>query len=180
MASVRVTRNGKHIIGDTTDAAFPGNAIIGKKDGVALNAGEVGEKITWTTPPTDQTATTTEADWTNAVLPLTSGVWLVQASVMGLITTASAANANAALQIKITDTSNVVVQQMDKSMYAGTLSTVTGVSMIGNVNFSFVANVSTSTSYKIRIKKTEAGGTATVQVYNSSTEFSQFFAIRIA
>lgn len=71
--SVRVTRNGKHIIGDTTDAAFPGNAIIGKKDGVALNAGEVGETISVSA----SSASLTTSQTSFATLALTAGVWMI-------------------------------------------------------------------------------------------------------
>jgi len=72
--TTRVTRNGKHIIGDTTDAAFPGNAIVGKKDGVAVDAGFIGQKITGTAYAT---SLSNGARVKGADIPLTAGNWLV-------------------------------------------------------------------------------------------------------
>jgi len=151
----------------------------GKTDGVAIGAGFIGEKITWTTPPGTLVLGTSEADWTNAFLTLTPGVWQIYASIVATYVTGTTANNAGYASVKITDSSNVIVQEMDKNLYVITPAANSN-QIITSIPLSFVANVSVSTVYKIRASRTDLSGTGSGQLRNGSTERSHFFAVRIA
>ena len=155
-----------------------GVQIKGRTSGSAIAAGYVGEKITWASAPSTTATPTTIADWTNASIPLTSGTWLVIANIMADAYTAATAGTNAITTISITDSSNNVVQNQEKSVQCltpanGNMRTVTCLS------FGFVANLNASTTYKIRHVRNSVSGNAG-NSYNEASYRSEFFAIRIA
>lgn len=165
----------KEFIGSIT----PTGGIVGKTDGVAVSAGKVGEKITWNTPPASVTLTTTESDWTNATFTLTPGVWLVNYSIQTSANPPSVAGAVLTSVVRVTDSSNAIVQNSDKQMTAisPTAASLTINSIIAG---SFIVNISSNTTYKIRIQKSESGGVGIGAVYNQSSARSEFYGVRIA
>lgn len=136
-------------------------------------------KITWTTPPSTQNTTTSVADWTNANLVLTPGVWLVQASVTAGYTTGTTAGSSGYTRVFITDTSNNIVQEMDKSVSSQTAAAAAS-KVIAALPFSFIANVSSNTTYKLRVAHVDSAGSGSGVVGNENAIRSQFFAVRIA
>lgn len=142
-------------------------------------SGKVGEKITWASAPATQSLTATVADWTNANIVLSAGVWLIQANVTCNYATGALVSNEGSANIEITDTSNVRIQNMAKQISVKTVSAVTN-SSIMVIPFSFVAVVSSSTTYKLRISKSDASGTGSGNAYNQSGAYSEFFAVRIA
>lgn len=154
--------------------------VAGDVSGVAVPAGYIGERITWTSAPVTQTATLSETDWTNATITLTPGVWQVYASIVTTAQAGTAVGSTCEVIVKITDTSNNIVQEMDKSVYISSGTVNTTPSLIGVIPFSFVANVNSSTTYKIRVIRLDGVSTGGGSVRNESTRRSQFFAVRIA
>lgn len=146
--------------------------------GSAVPTGFIGEKITWASAPSSQNFTT-EADWTNASIVLTSGIWQVFASISCLYFTGNTSGDSGRLTVKITDSSNTVVQEMEKSIGIKTAGNV-DVSTTGVLTFNFIANLNSSTTYKIRAVKTDSTGTGFSTVYNQASFRSQFYAVRIA
>jgi hypothetical protein len=150
--------------------------VLGATSGSAVTTGFVGEKLTWATPPVDQTITTL-TDWTNANIVLSAGVWMVTASVQVLYGGNTSANTFGFATVQITDSSNVIIQnqqQIAGVQFTGASSSINGQ---GSVVFAFVASVSGSTTYKIRASGNTNG---TVKVLNSSNGQSTLFATRIA
>lgn len=157
-----------------------GGALIkGDTTGSAIAAGYVGEKITWASAPATQSTTTSIADWTNASITLTAGVWLIQANICCVYITGLIAGDSGATLIRITDASNNIVENMDKQNAVRTAA-ASNTYCILSIPFSFVKSVNTSTTYKIRISHANSAGTGGGIVYNESNNKSEFFAIRIA
>jgi hypothetical protein len=172
---------GSWTLGIPSDNSFAGNNIVGRKNGSSVGAGYVGEKITWATPPgSTQSLTTSFADWTNAFITLNKGLYLIQANVALDYTTGNVAGNQGNSYAQITDSSNSVIQEMDKAIFFTTSAAISA-RFLGFIPFSFVANVTTDgTIYKIRVKRTDVSGTGTATVYNVDSARSEFFAIRIA
>lgn len=148
--------------------------------GSAVPTGFIGEKITWVTPPANFTASTTEADWTNASLVITSGTWLIVANIQANLETGASAGNFSELRIKITDSSNAIVQQMDQQLSTRNSTGTNSTWVTSTLAFSFIANLNSSTTYKIRAQRVDGTGVGTATVYNSADKRSHFFAVRIA
>jgi hypothetical protein len=164
---------------DGSSGLYMAGRAPGLATGAAIASGYVGETKTWTSAPISQSLTTTVADWTNATITLTAGVWLVNASVMAFYQTGAVSGNNGYAVVNITDSSNAIVQEMEKLLYAKAVSAVSNLAE-APLHFTFVANVPTSTTYKIRVYRVDAGGTGSGSVENSSQQRSQFFGVRIA
>ena len=149
----------------------------GRADGAVAPTGQIGERQTWSTPPSSQVATTSISDWTNANIVLTPGTWQIFGSFFVTGTTAASIGAAATTVVQITDASNTVVQNMESQMYivnsgSSALTTGSTVALYGTVS------INTTTTYKVRLQKAEAA--ATCQIYNTAFARSVFYAIRIA
>lgn len=154
------------------------NTLFSGGQGATIPTGLIGEKITWASAPANQSMTTSTADWTNASITLTTGLWLVQANISAQAETGATSGNTQLLSMLITDSANAVVQNQYKSILAKTVAAV--VNTIQTVSsFSFVANISTSTIYKIRANCSSSSGSANSYVLNSSSQYSEFFAIRL-
>jgi hypothetical protein len=167
---------------NSNSALYVQGPVKASATGTAIPAGSVGEKVTWTTPPSLQNVTTTESDWTNASITLTSGVWLVTANVFTVAQIASGqpAGAYAATRVKITDSSNNVIQNQYKTLAFFASSATTGIGGGETVlPFSFVASVSTTTTYKIRVVSDRSGGGNSGVLKNAPSGYSEFYAIRL-
>ena len=149
-------------------------------DGTAVPAGYIGEKITWTTSPTTQIFNTSESDWTNATINLSSGVWLVTANISFEIQSGAITGNYSYIRVKITDSSNVVVESQSRQLLANTAASANNTNS-SCLPFSFVANILTPTSYKIRAVRVDGVGTGGgAYLINSAAPSSEFFAVRIA
>jgi hypothetical protein len=150
-------------------------------DGTAIAAGYVGQKIIWTTPPpSQQLVTTSETDWTNSSITLSPGVWQIFASIQCVAQVAPAVGAEQAIYLKITDSANTVINNLDKSIYIKNVAATPG-AMQCVISMNDIVNISSSTTYKIRVLKYESGGSAQSYIYNASpSSFSHFYAVRIA
>jgi len=151
----------------------------GRIDGVAIPAGVVGERKTWAIAPSNQNTTTSYADWTNADISLSPGVWQVFASITGYVSCAAVIGAASAVTVAITDISNNIVQEMEKQMQSQT-RVAASIETVGCLSFSFVANVSTTTVYKLRVKRADGGGAGAGGLLNVADQRSNFYAVRIA
>lgn len=146
-------------------------------DGTAVPAGYVGERITWITAPSSFAPTTVETDWTNAFITLTPGIWMVVANIeMGY---GSNSGGSGNTQFKITDSSNNLIQNMNKQV-GGTVPGTSGWAIYGVASGSFIANLSSTTTYKIRVFKVDGSGVGNSNVFNTSSAYSEFYAVRIA
>jgi hypothetical protein len=154
--------------------------IVGRTDGNAPATGMVGQRITWTSAPSSVTAgSTTETDWTNATFTLTTGCWHIFANVsMEAASGTTGGNYTQAI-IKLTNSSNTVIDEQERNLRALTVTSSTGINVVGVVTLSTVVNISADTVYKLRYKKTESG-TGTATFYNQADYRSNFYAIRIA
>lgn len=152
--------------------------IPGRTDGAAVPAGFPGETITWTSVPASQSATTVEADWTNGFITLTPGVWLVMASVMAVYTTGATASNEGYTVVRITDSSNNIIQNSDKLVYGKTVAAVTNTCESSLALF-FQVSITVPTVYKIRFYRVDVSGTGSGSVENSSVQRSNFFGIRL-
>ena len=155
------------------------NTLFSGGQGATIPTGIIGEKITWASTPANQSMTTSTADWTNASITLTAGLWLVQANISAQSETGATSGNTQLLSMLITDTANTVIQNQYKSIFAKTVAAVANTVQTVS-SFSFVANISTSTIYKIRANCSSSLGAANSYVLNSSSQYSEFFAIRIA
>jgi hypothetical protein len=176
------TQAGAWTLGPTSaigGSTYAGNNIVGKTNGSTVAAGYVGQTVTWLSAPSTQVITTSEADWTNANIVLTPGVWQIFANINCFYATGTAAANTGYVQIKITNTGNTVVQEMDKRLEVLTAAAAS-TKVESSLGFSFVANVSASTTYKIRVIRVDTAGTGSAQSRNEAGSRSHFYAVRIA
>jgi hypothetical protein len=165
----------------TNSGLYKAGEAPGSTSGVAITAGNIGEKITWLSAPTSQLFNTTEADWTNASITLTRGSWLVIANVPVEVQAGGASGNYSWIRAKITDASNNVIENQVKqiiSVNATTFISTTG----GVIPFSCVVHIPGTTTYKIRGARVDGTGTGVSAYFVNSAGscVPEFFAIRIA
>jgi hypothetical protein len=166
---------------DGSSGLYQAGRAPGLTTGAAIASGYIGERVTWITPPASQLFGTTEADWTNAQIQLTAGTWLVIANIGVEIQCGSTSGNWSQNRVRITDTSNNIVQNMQKSISVSCQNTGVAPFNRGVLAYSFVANLNSSQTYKIRAARIDGIGTGTsAYLVNSGDQFSEFFAIRIA
>lgn len=148
--------------------------------GTAIAAGYVGEKITWTTPPaTTTTVTTTLTDWANATFTLTPGAWMIYANITARVSSGAIAANESSVVLALTNASNTVIQNQQKQITVSTPSAGSA-SIISVIPLSCFENISTSTTYKLRWQRVDSAGTGSGTLYNTTSVFSDFYAVRIA
>lgn len=153
--------------------------IVGATDGVAPVTGMLGERVTWSTQPVTQSVTISEADWTNSSITIGAGTWLLSAQVCATIQLTANAGNDSELNVKITDASNNEINRLSRSIRARTPAAAINLTT-QVINLSTIVSTSSTTTYKIRVRKQDNVGTATVSVYNEASNYSDFFAVRIA
>jgi hypothetical protein len=104
---------------------------------------------------------------------------MVYANIDAYVETGTTAGNSSAIGVRITDTSNTIVQEMDKQLLCRTPANALNAA-VGTISFSFLANVNTTTTYKIRGRRIDGSGVGTAGIYNQAAVRSQFYAIRIA
>lgn len=153
--------------------------IVGRTDGNAPATGMVGQRITPASTITTTALTTSAADVTNASLALTPGCWQIIANVSAEYITGATASNQGETRVLITDSSNVTIDNQDKSIRVKTVAAVTN-GVIAIIPLSTVVNISANTTYKLRALKTDTAGTGTGNILNQSGYYTDFYAIRIA
>jgi len=161
-----------------TLASTPGQ-VPGYTGGSAIPAGMIGETITWTTAPASQATTTTLADWTNATFTLSAGVWMLYASIQASATCGTTLGDQTTARVVITDSGGTTINNWDKRISVTQPSTGTA-RIFAPIPFSGILNISASTTYKIMVQKQDIAGTGSGDVRFASSDYSQFFAVRIA
>lgn len=148
-------------------------------------SGKVGETID-AGNYSNTTATTTESDVQNATatgpyqLTLTPGLWLMQYSVSAYYQTAVTAGSNGNLRVFVTDSSNNHIGKSERIVTSGYANGTQAIISECSLGCSFVLNVTTSTTYKLRLKKVETGtGTGAVERSSGNID-GNFYAVRIA
>lgn len=163
----------------TASGLYKAGEAPGYTGGTAIGEGNIGEKITWSSAPSTQSVSGTLADWTNASLPLTAGIWDVFASVQVMVQTGTTLLSTCSITVSITDSSNNIVQEMEKLFYVGTpaANASTGYTCIP---FYFQAVLSGDVTYKIRAQRADSGSAGSASIINQSGQRSQFYAVRRA
>ena len=150
-----------------------------RTDGTAVPAGYIGEVVTWTTPPTTQSLTTTLTDWTNAFITLNKGRWLINVQVSASYFSGTTTGADGGTEVQITNSSNSIIQNMD-NVFSGGKSTGQSIIARGTLSFSAVVDVSSDgTIYKIRARYFDNAGSGSGAVENGPDIRSRFFAVRL-
>lgn len=162
-------------------ALTPSGGIVGRTDGVAVPAGQIGETQTASMSNTTLTGTTVETDVTGASITLGAGIWLVSYSVSLGLSPAATVGGESTLSIYLTNGSNVKVSGLDRSLAVRSVSANSNL-LIAPVSASTVLNLPASTTYKLRGQISNANGTAVAGIiYTSTSQFQgNFFAVRIA
>ena len=163
-------------------ALTPSGGVVGRTSGVAVPAGQIGQIVTWTSTPSDQTVTTTETDWTNAFISLPAGVWQINASIAVAVTTGSGTNVDCSNIVTLTDSSNVKIQDMARVLRTSWVSATAGaVGQYGVLSMSCVVTPGSTTTYKLRVQRNDGGVAGTATVFGTGpTLKSNLFATRIA
>jgi hypothetical protein len=148
-------------------------------------SGKVGEVID-AGVYTSTTATTTEADVLNAAatgayqITLTPGVWMIFYSVSAYYSSGIISGNSGYLITCVTDSLNNHIARSERLVVGGATS---GTALTGQSSLcaSFVLNITTSTTYKMRLKKVDSNGTGIAKVERSSGNYDgNFYAVRIA
>jgi len=140
--------------------------IVGRTDGTTVGSGYIGETITATcSADTTTTLADTDTDVTGMSITLTPGVWELSYDVC-LFVKRVATSATPAGRVRITDSSNNAIANTEGYMqfYSAVDNTTIGLSM----NRSTVVNITTSTTYKVRVACNAAAATSTASVVASS------------
>ena len=169
------------VVPGTSSGLVSASGLPGNTTGSAIAAGYVGETQTASMNNTTLTGTTVETDVTGASITLGAGVWLVSYSVSLGLSAAASVGGESTLSVYLTDSSNVKVSGLDRSIAMRSVSTNSNL-LIAPVSASTVLNLSSSTTYKLRGQISNASGTAVGGViYTSTSQFQgNFFAVRIA
>lgn len=152
-------------------------------DGTAVPAGYIGERITWTTPPTSANGitTTTESDWLNATFTIGAGVWLIHVSGNVVLVTGATSGNDVETFIKVTDNSSALIGTMVTSARLKAVANVQAVATFPYCIQEVYTTSAASTLLKLRIKRTDNAGTGnTSTFYNEANNYARFFAVRIA
>lgn len=163
-------------IGTSFPLTVSARNIVGDTSGSVVPVGMIGERITWAVAPSTQALTLTETDWTNAVINLTPGTWHIFANIQISYDCGATAGSFGRSEFKVTDSSNNLIQNLNKQIATrGAFNFVSSV-----LASSGVVTISSNTSYKIRVLRADLTGTNAGNVLNTTTAFSEFYAIRIA
>lgn len=161
--------------------AISARNIVGDVSGTVVPSGFIGQKITWVSAPTTQALTTSYVDWTNANLSLTAGIWMIVANVNVQMATQSGAASDVEGHVQIVDGSGTLVELQRKRTRIIAINTVQVVDW-KTLPFSCIVRPTATTTYKIQARKQDNLATSTANLMNgvSSTDYSEFYAIRIA
>jgi len=154
------------------------NVLFQGGDGTAIPAGMVGEKITWASAPSSYAVTGSEADWTNATITLPVGNWEIKANIQVEVVTAASSDAAQDLTVKITDSSNTVLNNQTKLTKCKTVAAVSN-TIVCCSSFATTVSIVSPTTYKIRASRADTGGAGSATLFYQSGLYSEFYAIRI-
>lgn len=166
-----------------TNSGITGLTGTAATNAVASGSAKIGETITWTTAPSSpgQSLTTTFTDWTNATFTLTAGVWKIIGSILLEYDTGTTAGNAGYAFARITNSSGTLIDNCSEGIYIRTVA-ASSAQIVAPVFLTTIQNISSSTTYKIQVKRADSSGTGTgLVLYNPGNDlYSKFYAIRIA
>jgi hypothetical protein len=138
-----ISTTGAWAIGDPANAAFPGNNIVGRKDGTTVAAGYVGERVAFDfLSPAIGTATTAINIYSKT---LQAGVWLVFGGVSLFAGTTAIAGTDNYLLMSI-GTTSATLNTANRSAFSGP---PTGVSAERTAKITSAININSATTVYI-------------------------------
>ena len=153
--------------------------IVGDTSGTTVPAGYIGQVVEPTSLIAQTTATTSEADVTNASITLTAGTWRIEYSASIEISTGSTLNNSGTIFCMITDSANTHIGRTERIASCQTVAASAN-GMDACLSAATVVNISASTTYKLRVKKQENGTSVCTVLVNAGNQNTTFFATRIA
>jgi hypothetical protein len=166
---------------DGSSGLYKAGQAPGLTTGATIASGYVGETITSTISSTVLSASGTEQDITGASISLTPGRWQVFYSIeYSYDTTATTATGDGgSVYLKLTKSDNTLVNKA--SSYAfhrtnGTNQTYYSTTLSKSV----VIDVSSTTTYKLRMQYTDNAGTNACTAAASGSDYNSLYAVRIA
>jgi len=153
--------------------------IKGDFSGAAIPEGDFGQVVEPTTLIAQTTATTSEADVTNASITLTPGTWRIEYSATVEVATGAASGDATQIYCAITDSANTHIGRTERIASCKTVAAVSNY-IDACLHAATVVNISTSTTYKLRVKKVETGTGAATVLVSAGNQNTTFFATRIA
>jgi hypothetical protein len=163
---------------DGTSGLYQAGRAPGLISGSAIPTGMLGERQSWVTPPSNLTLTSSEVDWPNAFIQLSPGVWHIIANVSIINSTGPIASANAIALVRVTDSSNATIQNME-AQFRITNSGSTSQAVSGQTYLSGVVNINTTQTYKIRVYQFNNNMSSSCLLVNDPGQRSVFYAIRV-
>jgi hypothetical protein len=163
----------------SNSALYVEGPVKASATGAAIPAGYQGQVITTASAIATTTATLSETDVTNASFTLTPGVWQIFYSVTANYSSGTTSGNDGFTMVTITDSANTHIGASERIIYAIT-RTAAANQNYSSLAASAVVNVTGSTVYKLRLKRTDNGGIGSGAVENVSGAYgSTFYAIRI-
>jgi hypothetical protein len=163
----------------SNSALYVEGPVKASATGAAIPAGYQGQVITTASAIATTTATLSETDVTNASFTLTPGVWQIFYSVTANYSSGTTSGNDGFTMVTITDSANTHIGESERIIYAIT-RTAAANQNYSSLAASAVVNVTGSTVYKLRLKRTDNGGIGSGAVENVSGAYgSTFYAIRI-
>jgi hypothetical protein len=135
--------------------------------------------VTWATPPSASTFafTTSYVDWPNATIVLPAGVWHVVLNMFMTIGTGAAAGDLEIAAAKVTDSSDNIVGDCERSIAVKTVAAIVNVA-IHSLNLSYV-DLTGSKTIKVRVMKSDTVGVGFANTSHGPSGYAQFYAIKI-
>ena len=159
-----------------------GVQLQGRTNGVAIEAGKVGEKVFGATNSVTIGASEETVNVTNGV-PLTAGVWLLTFSVSGFLSQNPSSNCELVADIIIRNSSNVVQTNIASIAYvynnAGTITAPSQRNFSATIS-TVVSLTSSTTIYGAIAKRTQSGSDVLGQWRSNATADAGLVAVRIA
>lgn len=159
----------------TAYGVVKGGKVPGDTTGSAISTGYIGEVVSATLSTGNQTMPTGSAtDVTNSSISLTAGVWQLHVYCAGEVIGGAGDGAGS---VFVADSSNTVLP--GGKIF---IAQPNGVYIYGKIFNTVIApiTISSTTSYKLRIFRDTANGTATFYHTSVSAGDSKFYAVRIA
>ncbi len=160
------------------DEPYRAGLATGLKTGVAVAAGYIGQKITSGAMTETTSTSSTLADVTGASIALTAGVWSIHMNAL-LGVGGGSADAVGLVNVQLTDSANTIIG--GNASVRNYMRNSSDNVFIGQ-SFTQIVNISSSTTYKLRIAA--AGCTGYFRVNNDQSltgdTYGTFYAVRIA
>ncbi len=170
------------------DGQFPltvnAENVQGKVNGTAVTAGYIGEYVYATCTSVTKNETSSDIDVTGMSITLSPGIWHIGYDVCARLFNETGTTTSVFGRVRITDSANMAVTRTEATIYDN--KAVSTHSIGRSVSRSTVVNISTSTTYKVRIAGTATNKSMSILTNSITSTFtdpdneSVIWAIRIA